>query len=94
LLKPSIPRKVRSIFETSEDLRPLCMKSPNPFAGAGKRGPSLKDLVGHPASEMTDNALDGQILPSTPLAGTTIGRSLVFRDAILPDLWLHVVMTT
>ena len=56
-----MPKKVLSIFETSEVLNPRCMKSPKPFAGAGKRGPSLKTLVGHPASAMTFKAVDGQL---------------------------------
>jgi len=81
-----VPKKVLSILETSEDLNPRCMKSPKPFEGAGKRGPSLKIPVGQPNSEMTFNAVLFQLLPSTPLAGTTTGSNLVFGAAIIPDL--------
>jgi hypothetical protein len=94
LLSTSMAKNVLSIFETSEDLKPRCMKSPKPFAGAGNKGPSLKTLVGNPACAITAKAVDGQMLPSSPLAGTMIGSRLVFNAAILPDLWWHVVMTT
>lgn len=80
--------------DTSDERKPRFMKSPNPFAGACISGPSIGSWKTCPASCIAPKASWGQIEPSTPLAGMTMGSSFVLSAAILPDLWLQVVITT
>ena len=64
-----------SIAETSEALSPRCMKPKALSDGALSSGPSMGVLNKAPTDERACKASAAQTLPSTPLAGMTIGRS-------------------